>query len=313
MVLFLVASASQDAMIIGASALYTALLLRLLADQSAAVGEIGRPIFQREFLLLGAAGVAALILTLARIPYVFLALMLPAAALLRTDRRLLCTALGLAVLIAVCAAAQLAYDRAIGAIVFEQGAEPTAQIRWVLADPVEFLKHVIDSYCSSPRTLHQMIGVLGWLDTVLPDAAYTVYEIAGCVTGGLLIASAMPIGWDRTPLRGAWRSVAVFGAVVLTAALSLLALSLILYVTSGGEVGASEIPSQGRYFLPYAIFVAPVTAVAFVAESGLFRRGVKWCSRVVEIGNIGLLVGLGASQYFLAWRLLDRYYPALPG
>jgi len=312
MVLFLAASVSQDATIIGISALYAALLLGLLSDQSAAHDGCSPRMFWRDCLLLVAAAFAALVLTLARPPYIILALMLPVTASLHPNRRrLVFPALGLVAFINVCAAGLLVYDRAIGALVVLEGvADPSVQINFVLTEPVKFLQIMIHTYFSSGTKLREMLGVLGWLDTVLPNNSYIYYKKASCIAGVLLIISASCWGESMPGNRTRW----IFAiAAVVSAAGSLLALSLILYV-SGSSVGADTFGVQGRYLLPYAIVVVPAGGVV-LAGLRMFRWPMKWAGwpRVAEIGNIVLLMGLGASQCYLSWVILDRYYPPIPG
>ncbi|HVM08443.1 MAG TPA: DUF2142 domain-containing protein [Acidimicrobiales bacterium] len=128
--------------------------------------------------------------------------------------------------------------------------------------------------------LGEMIGVLGWLDTPLPGAAYHLWYLAA----GALLVGAFSIA--------RWRH-----AVALAALLTIIA-SLIVYF------GAQVFPYfQGRYALPAAIGVPILAGLSLASPQvpHMFpRRAV-----VIMLGLAGIVHLLGFYQQ------LRRY--AVPG
>lgn len=96
-----------------------------------------------------------------------------------------------------------------------------------------------------PYYIHQMIGVLGWLDTFLPSLAYVLWFMA---FGTVFLCSLA---------FGRWRFSAVCAFVVIVLLGSIVA------------VGAQRFPYfQGRYALPFAVG-APIFAGVGIARLGM--------------------------------------------
>lgn len=128
------------------------------------------------------------------------------------------------------------------------GASSHDQVMFVLHHPLQmvtiFLGFVTNTY---KPMLHEAIGVLGWLDTFLPPVFYHVAEI--CL---LVIFFAMFCSIVQKPQK---QAVIVAGCVALLLAASGTGVILALYV-SWTAVGAPHIDGvQGRYFLPLVLLL----------------------------------------------------------
>jgi uncharacterized membrane protein len=220
----LMASVSQDALLLACTALAAALLVR--AHQ--------RP-------LPGALPLAAVLMAaiaMAKPPY------LPFAALLAcfpgTSKRARALAIAVPIL---CAAAWLGLTAAtdltnFGAAV---GAEPHAQIAYVLSHPMALPYAITLSLRLEWLTLwQQFIGVLGWLDTPMPDSYYWLASV--CLA--LAVTAAVP----PSSMGAAARWLAFAAALVAS---MLIFASLYLAWTSPG--GPAVLGVEGRYFLPVAV------------------------------------------------------------
>lgn len=237
MPLFLAASCSPDGTILGVSALFFAFLFRLAL----------RPALpsRGEWLLLALfCGVLALCKSL----YILLAaslvvLLLPkpregvkeprergfSAGTLRNI--LLCLGLALALF---CLWAWM--NRNIPLYRYVPQIDPSLQLRRALADPSGTLRLLFLSLWEQGLgALRQMVGVLGWVDTVLPMTAYIAYSL-------LLLGSAI--------LDGNTFSLSVRLTLALLFAGTLLAVFFGLYLVWTPLGWGRVVGVQGRYFLP---------------------------------------------------------------
>ena len=155
--------------------------------------------------------------------------------------------------------------------------DPAAQLDFVLHHPVEFLKVIFHNLETNGADYYrQMVGVVGWLDTVLPSA---VYVLAGC---SLLAATML----EPQPVDRAIRltAVLIFGS---GAFLILLAIYQIC-----SPVGGATLDSvQGRYLIP----LLPLIGVALAND--LMQPAA---ARPVVRGPILLVICYANATAFIA-------------
>ncbi len=230
MTMFLYGSASQDALIISLSAFLSAWLTRRATGQQAS-----RHSWMVVGTLLG-------FLVAARLPYAPLAFLPIIVSWTNTQRKHAFVASGIAL--------------AIGLGWFLFGVLPLGiatkgggglldgtQMRWLLAHPREGLQVLWNTARDSGRRLDEVVGVLGWLDTLLPHCVYVASE-----TMMLVGFAAAVVG----PVRRVWSRLAVLMTLVATTGAVFLALFL-----SWTQPGADKIDGvRGRYLIPIAIFGA---------------------------------------------------------
>lgn len=125
-----------------------------------------------------------------------------------------------------------------------------------------------------------MIGVLGWLDTRLPQAF--VQMTAALLVLGLLGATA-------GPARRPWQAAAVV-------MIGVLALFLIFYFYTASEAPI-VIGLQGRYFLPFA-------AALTLALPQLPRLG----SKLLSLASAGFVLLILVEPTIVIRTIVLRYY-----
>jgi hypothetical protein len=120
------------------------------------------------------------------------------------------------------------------------GTDPLAQLRVLLADPVRFVWLPLRTLLHDPWLIPQGIGVLGWLNVLLPTALYVVWAVAIVLAFGadLLAARDQAARWRETVMLAAAAGLAVWA----------IYLSQYLLWT---DVGLERVEGPtGRYFLP---------------------------------------------------------------
>ena len=230
MVLALFGSLSQDALIISLSALSAALLARMAA---------ARPGFAPGFALGCAALTCATMARVAYLPLCLLPLLLPVPlrARLAATGGAVAAVLGWTLLadhavLTHRASVQMAQQ--LHALLRDPGLCPvlfrsTVQIQWVQGCP----------YC------REAVGVLGWLDTPLPNPYYAL--------AGLVLLAAFAASRGPGTLVGLRR----LAAVGLVAAV--VGIVFALQYLSWSPIGSRTIDGvQGRYFLPLVPFLGLV-------------------------------------------------------
>jgi hypothetical protein len=120
-----------------------------------------------------------------------------------------------------------------------------AQLRVLLANPLRLLTLPFGTMLTDPWLLRETVGVLGWLDVVLPQWLYAAWYVA---LGAALLAGMVRARTDivaaSEPSR--WDAVAMVGAALVC----LLGIYLSQYLV-WTDVGAQRIEGpQGRYLLP---------------------------------------------------------------
>jgi uncharacterized membrane protein len=225
-----IASASHDALQFAFSALAGALLVRALRWPSVQDGK----------LLTGLALTLGL-LVIARPPYGGLALLPLGLIGVRLLWRILA-----AVAVTACAAIWSAIAAAKTLTNFGDiaGADPSAQIALLAKNP---LLAVTVIWTTLKVTWHgyfiSFIGVLGWLDTPLPNAYYLA---AAMMLGIAALASMLGMTGKRISCASL---LAVAAGLVLSAA-ALFAIQYVTYTAPGHDVVNGV---QGRYFIPLAL------------------------------------------------------------
>ncbi len=133
--------------------------------------------------------------------------------------------------------------------------DAAGQVHYLLSHPFAVVQVALQTLKNNHHPYsHMFIGVLGWLDTPLPDP---FYPLAWAV---LWAAFAYGLSWGRS---GAWRwTPVVAGGVFL---FCFAAIHAALYLT-WNVVGADYVQGvQGRYFLPLAFLVCLMIEGPFAA------------------------------------------------
>ncbi|MBE7211929.1 MAG: DUF2142 domain-containing protein [Gluconacetobacter diazotrophicus] len=275
MSLALFASASQDGPMLAA----TALLVSLLGAP---------PDGRGARLALPAAAVLIGAVAAARPPYAAMALLLPILA--PPGRRMAASGWAAGAVLLV-AAWTIAVDRWVmarpvaAAIAAQLGAlehrpATIATVAWGTA--VEQVRHGLP-------WVREAIGVLGWLDVLLPGPYYA----AALVVGALAFAASRP---EAGMAAVGWRRWAVAGLLVLSA----VGIVLSIYL-SWTAVGARTVDGvQGRYFLPLLLAGVLVLPPATGRWSG--RRHLAACVVVAWFPCVSIAASVCA--------VAARYYGA---
>jgi uncharacterized membrane protein len=270
----LFSSVTQDGLLLVTAALACSLLVRGLSE--------GRPMTRTE--VLGAAACLALVGT-AKPPYILLSLLL----LFVKSERPSWARLGALAAVAVGVFWQLLMAVLVETPLVRPGIklDPSAQIAYLLHRPiaaagiaVATLRHSGAEYAS------QFVGVLGWLDTVLPKPYYGVALL-------ILIASAA-VSWSVEPKSGRRGSAWMLLILILTG-VGVFAALYIAYT----PVGAPMVDGvQGRYFLPIALFL-PLVLIGPRQMPG--RPWLRWVTA-------GVLLFPLVSTFVVERALTLRYY-----
>jgi hypothetical protein len=161
------------------------------------------------------------------------------------------------------------------------GSDPTAQLAWAAAHPLEAAAVPIRTAVLRARPwLITFVGVLGSLDVRLPSAVYALHPL-------VLLAAAAVDGGPRSPLRGRGRLV-----FLAAAAAAWLAVLLLAYVgwTRVGDTLVRHV--QGRYFIPLAPFVAAALHLPRARQlpGGLRIAAVAWAAAALAL-SVAALAG----------------------
>jgi uncharacterized membrane protein len=236
-------SASQDALIISLTLLLVAIIDRIATGRRPATG-----------IELIAIFVVASLVGMARPPYGVMAL-LPLAISTGAARREFSVVTG----IAFCVTAWTIFSMKVAGVDMN-GADPSVQVRYIF-------RHPFDIVPIAGRTLREFsggyfrefIGVLGWLDTVLPG-----WFIRGA--GVALAASVLGV-CASNPGPRSWLplAIAVLGSGAIFGA---------QYITWTRPLAPFVDGVQGRYFIP----LAPVAALSLPAAPRFIRPVLPWLS-----------------------------------
>ena len=164
------------------------------------------------------------------------------------------------------------------------GIDSMVQIVYVLRHPFNFLLAVLQTLRQDgPLIFQGTVGILGWLDTRLPNFVYWLHPLA-ILLAALLDSQLQPI------LRG-WQKL-VLG---LTGLATFLMVAAGLYVT-WTPVGAPKVSDiQGRYLIPIVPFLL----------LGLSNQRLAAQRRLLVVAAplyAGLVLGI------TLWAVMNRYY-----
>jgi hypothetical protein len=305
MSLFLLSSTSQDALLIANSMLLAAISMRLLCGAATPLDSTSRPTEERWLGV--AAFVVTLLLAFGRPPYLALALV-PASVLLILDWRRYWKPVTAAVLLMAAAVlSYLKYVQGLGPQLISNDADPAAQWRVVMADPSVFLQAVL--HADYGAQAYEAVGVLGWLDTLLPGRLYVLARWALLIA---LAATALAFASSTMRARGSpWsRSVIVVLAGIVAVATATVLSDFIIYLINTAVGDTTGVRLQGRYFLPFL----PILACAILAPllSGPILLPPRIADRLFSAATCGisvlLLGAMIASFAVMDITLIDRYY-----
>ncbi|MGA8820100.1 MAG: DUF2142 domain-containing protein [Xanthobacteraceae bacterium] len=230
MSLFLIASTSQDALLISSGALAGACLIRPVRWLSAQNGK-----------LLAALVVILSAMAMGRPPYLALAVTPLALSQPRLRWRIAAV-----LTILVCGTAWAIVGARIAWLdyaVADMGTHPSVQLARLLAHP-SLIAHVAVATLAQNWRFYfvSFVGELGWLDTPLPH----LYDLTGIII--IIAAGAAMLGTDG-------KRMTLWSAFILAVGLSTAVggVFAIQYLIGTGQTQDIVAGVQGRYFLPLAL------------------------------------------------------------
>jgi uncharacterized membrane protein len=276
----LMASSAQDGVMLGASALAGALMLR------AHRGIARRP--RWTCLLLA---IALGLVAMARPPYLGLAVVMATLPSWPRGWRVW-SVLGVGGAVAAWVGVTAMLTAAnVGAVV---GADPAAQLAYLGAHPRALPAIALRTLAEHGREyLDQFIGQLGWLDTDLPET----YRVCAWLVLGLALGAAM-LGPRRvTPGRAGppWAGLALVAGLSLCL-IGIFGLQYLTWTVPGHDTVGGV---QGRYFLPPALVAAGM--VPAFGRSGLrgLRVGMVLAVALFPVVSIAVVIQTVVARYYL--------------
>jgi uncharacterized membrane protein len=276
MSVYLAASLSADAMMLGLSLLIVATILKLALGNE-------KP-SRRSLLVLGFLFV---LLSLSKQPYLALALLfftIPSRQFASPARRWLTAGLMIGLPVAI----ELAWMSSLGGLYVPilPFVDPAAQLRWIAGHPYDYTVNVIQAM--GRWDIHSfMIGAFGWLGPRLPqwirETYWAALGVTAVVDGG-------------SPQRLGFRTRAV---VLVIYVVSFAVMATFVYL-SWERVGIKSIGGiQPRYLLPLVPLLLLLPRGAEKLTSSRFSQ--------VTVPCIAMLVTITAAGT-TGWTLLKRYY-----
>lgn len=232
MSLSLIASSSQDALLLACSALAAALMVQALRRSSACGGVR----LTALVVMLGLVGIA-------RPPYGALAILPLGLQKVQLRWRIL---MAMAVAACVSVWSWIAAATTLTNYAAFLGADPSAQLARLRDDPLLAVTVVWKTLIEREQRglyFEEFIGVLGWLDTFLPPAYYLA---AGLMLIIAAVATTLGIKGERIRCPSI---LAVAAGLLLSSA----GMFIIMYVIWTPPGSATVAGLQGRYFLPLAL------------------------------------------------------------
>ena len=157
---------------------------------------------------------------------------------------------------------------------------PAAQLGILLAHPLRFLSIPWDTIIHDPALLPSAVGVLGWLNVLLPDALYTLWwaAVLAALLHGLL---------DRAVAGGA--RLAGFLLGIAAAAACVLGIYLSQYL-SWTVVGNPTVQGpSGRYLLPILPFLVLFLPALPLWGGRWLRAGLAALATLAALAGVAVL------------------------
>ena len=278
------AALSQDGPMLAAAALSVALLRRIRdtpVTHDHATSDLWWLSISLGLLAMGRPAYA---------PFAILPMLLPR---FRLSRRL--TATGIAI---ACAGvwSLCALMLATSNSSWDRGVQPRAQIERLLLHPgliVPLAVHTMTGRqgMEGQPFFREFVGVLGWIDVVLPGWFYGIAGIA------LMLAILCTLVGTR-PLLSSWRLGIAFLAAVMASAL----VFLLIYMT-WSPLGFPVVDGvQGRYFLPIALLLSvclPVCPSIWRSHAEHFARPVRVLLLCFPTVSMIVTIASTVSRYFI--------------
>lgn len=247
MSLFQAASVSPDAVLNGSAFLFVAICLRLIYAKSRAS--------RLDYVLLLAPLAVFALTKIEYLPLALLLALIPSQRLGSVSRKWFVIGTAVAVSILLCALwsykvrniVKIAITPADTGLSYQ--IQPKQQLAYILKNPLGYTGTILSTYFTTrgDSIIQQYIGVLGWLDTVLPlwIVVLDLFLIAYCLAS---------IKTPRGPTAGQ-RLVATSAGLI-----SLIGVTTALYMYYS-PVGSSVVVGlQGRYLIPLSPLLVPLAA-----------------------------------------------------
>ena len=272
----LIASCSQDALMLACSALAGALLVRLLRTP-----EVGG-----RWALAGLTALLAMVAA-ARVPYVMLALVPLAVTGARWRSRVIGASVIAAVVVAWWAIVAAPVMTNAGAFV---GADPAAQLAWLLAHPLRVVPIGWQTVAQGWRQyLETFVGYLGWGDTPLPpDYIHAAWAMLG------IAALAAMFGLRGQPISAGTRLVIAAG--LLLAAGGVFFAEYVIWTPPGSAI-VQEV--EGRYFRPLALVGAALLPALGGTRWARLHNALVVAVALFPVVSLAVVMQVVVTRYYL--------------
>lgn len=201
-----------------------------------------------------------------------------------------------------------------------EGANPTAQVKYILSAPLQFIKIIaMDLWTNATAYLQGWLGVYGYNYWPVPGLTYVLYPLA--VVSAILVstyqlktASATvpvpaPSSAQRPLLEGRWARAVLISLFVIGALLTIASL-YVAFTPVGSQLVAGV---QGRYFTP----VMPLLLLALVGLDFRTHSSVangprphhKALGRLMLTAALPMLLALSALVLYVGGLVLSYNVP----
>lgn len=274
MTVYLFASISPDAMVIGSAFLFTALSLQAHANKK-----------WENIDVLMAIACATIFCS---IKIVYAPLILISLFSIHTNENRM-KAVGItAAMIVIPISVTFIWLHTVASLIVPVriGTSVAGQLHHVVADPLSFFSAISHAFIANKFYFFMTIGLLGWLTLKLPAISYVLPILAFCI-------AVMPVAQARAARAS---STLLWWGLLVLSSMGLIMLALYLYWT---PVGAAVVEGvQGRYFIP----ILPL-AVA-TAAGALSSRNSSFSATKALV----LVAVLGAGEALLTFASLSHAY-----
>lgn len=277
MSLSLMASASQDALLIACCALAGALLVQVLRWSSA-----------RSNLLLIGLVVTLSLAAMARPPYGVLATLPLALTKIRLRWRILAV---FAVATSVLAWSSIAASTIFVHFSAGVGADPAIQLARLRADPL-LAVHVAweTAIQNSAMYIVSFVGVLGWLDTPLPHGYYAA-------AGAMLSIAVLAVMLGQKGRQPSGGSLVLMGTAIVLAIVATFAIQYLNWTVPGHNTVDGV---AGRYFIPLALASSAMLPVLGNARTASFRNALLFFVITFPAVSLAVAVRAVVLRYYLS-------------